>query len=553
MHTASSRRALFRAAGLGLAAAAVARRAPVAGARTVSRHAPLPNPSDIATTDPALLTATEASALLQTGRLHPAELLDACLRRSASYDGATTAWVRTYPELAHRQAERAAQRLAAGNAPLICGLPIAVKDIYAAAGLPVTASSRVLDGNVAAGDATIWRRLREAGAVLIGHVHTAEFAMATDTPQVGNPWDISESIGGSSGGSAAALAARFAPLSIGSDTGGSIRIPASRAGVTAIKPTFGRCSRYGLIPVMWTRDHPSPMGHSVADASLLLSAMVGPDPNDPVTGVAPAPPADGFPLTATGGVTPLSGKRFGVPTEFVHPLPPALGTLFTRFLGLVTALGGETVEVTMPTPPLALATGDAVELGMFHRQWSDRLSLYRTESAAVVAMGLAALAAPASDYWQLERDRARFQRRYNQLLADNRLDAVILPGAITDSSKRDDIGPISLIGPCDIPMMWANYTGTPVLALPAGRSAATGLPFGVQLGGKPWAEADLIAIGLELQAADTAWRDMPSLLPNPRTLPEIAPVTPGDGPDPTNTDAGAPAFNFIPTTSVVDT
>ncbi|WP_098701133.1 amidase [Nocardia farcinica] len=549
MQSPVSRRSFLRGASVGAAVGATALPGLAHGVPLPRRPAPrLPDPATVAATDPAMLTALEAASLLQARTLHPVDLLDACLRRSADYDGATNAWIRTYPELAHDQAEQAAQRLAAGDAPLLCGLPIAVKDLYAVAGLPLTASSRVLDGNIAAGDATVWRRLREHGAVLLGHTHTDEFAIMTATPQVGNPWKTDDTAGGSSGGSAAALAARYAPLALGTDTGGSARLPASRCGVSAIKPTFGRCSKYGVIPVMWTRDHPAAMGRTLADAALLLSFMAGADANDPVTGTAPPLPAAGFPFTAPEAAKPLGGRVFGVPVA-ADRLPAELGRLFTEFLGVVTDLGGELREVRMPAEPEGLATGDAVELGMYHRQWIEQLGLFRPLSAAVVEVGLASLGIPSTDYLQYSRARATYQRAYNRLFDEDGIDALVLPGTATDGMPRSTAAAASILGADHVPVTWANYSGAPSLSLPAGRSRVTGLPFGVQLGGRPWGEADLLPLGLAIEAAAPHWRDVPPLRPNPRPLPQVGLGTPGPGPDPTNTDAAAPAFSFIPTTT----
>lgn len=519
-----------------------------AGARPQARHrAPrLPDPATVRATDPALLSALEAASLLHAGQLHPAELLDACLKRSADYGGGTNAWIRSYPEPAYEQAEAAAARLAAGDAPLLCGLPIAVKDLFAVGGLPLTASSQILEHNIAAGDSTIWRRLRDSGAVLIGHTHTDEFAIMTATPQVGNPWKLDESVGGSSGGSAAVLAARFAPLALGTDTGGSARLPASRCGVSAIKPTFGRCSRYGVIPVMWSRDHPAPMGRSLADATLLFDAIAGPDLHDPVTQLAPAFPAGGLPTTAADGAKPLSGKVFGIPMA-AEALPAGLGALFTGFLELIVELGGELRDVRLPAEPGGLFDGNAVELGMYHRQWADQVTRLSPFSAAVVEMGLAALSIPSTQYLQFSRDRAVYQRAYNRVFAENGLTAIVLPGAATDGMPRVAASAASILGADKVPVTWANFSGAPVIALPAGRSGATGMPFGVQLGGVPWAEVELLEIGLALEAVAPHWREAPPLAPSPLRMPELSFVAPGPGPDPTNTDAGAPALSFVPT------
>ncbi|MFG1781229.1 amidase [Rhodococcus oryzae] len=501
----------------------------------------------IAKTDPALLSAVEAASLLQSRELHPRELLDAYLSRSADLDGEVSAWVRIYPELAYEQADRAAQRLSAaevarhGAAPLVCGLPIALKDLFAVEGLPLTASSRVLAGNIAAGNATVVQRLSEAGMVLMGHAHTHEFAIGSCTPQVGNPWDTTASVGGSSGGSAAVVAARFAPLATGTDTGGSIRLPASVCGVSAIKPTYGLCSSYGVIPGIWSRDHVGSIGHSIADAALLLGFMAGFDPQDPVTATAPALPDGGYPLVARGGRNPLAGRRFGLPNGVGEALPGALAAVFEGFLGLVRELGGEIVGVEMPPLPEGMLPGDYIEAGAYHRQFSDRTADYEPMSAAMMGGAIAMLAAPVSEYWDFQRSRAAYQRAYNRMLAENRLDCVLLPGTKLDGVKR----PENVVGDVE----WANYSGAPALCIPAGRSAETGIPFGVQLGGRPWDEAGLIAMALELQEAQPIWREVATLPDAPRQIPAVSVGTPGAGPDPTNTDAAPAAFRIVATTA----
>ncbi|MEU1982835.1 amidase [Nocardia sp. NPDC019395] len=532
-----ARRTLLRSAGAGLAAALAGTSVGFAGTYLFS------GPARAAVTDPALLSALEAVVLLQAKELHPRELLEACLRRSAEFDGPINSWVRTYPESAYQQAEGAAQRLAGGSAPLLCGLPIALKDMFAVRGLPVTASSRVLAGNIASGDATAWRRLRDHGTVLLGHTHTDEFAFGTVTPQVGNPWDTTMVAGGSSGGSAAAVAARFVPLALGTDTGGSLRIPASRTGVSTIKPTFGQVSRYGVIPSSPSRDHIGSMGRSLADAALMLSAIAGPDPYDPATAAAVA--GFDYPTSATGGEKPLAGKIFGVDRATTNQLPPALGALMSDFLDLITRLGGQLRDIVMP--PLPAHPTDGPEPGRYHRQFVDRLALYQPATAAAAAQAVAAATAPIDTFLAYGDDRTRYQYDYNRLLTEYALDAVVLPGAVKDRQTRIT-APLARLEP-DAPMTWANYSGAPAIGLPAGRSAETGLPFGVQLGGMPWSDAELISIGLALQAAEPAWQEMPALPPGPRELPHTGLAAPGPGPDPTNTVIPAPV-PFVPTTAV---
>src|SRR4051812_366132 len=225
-----------------------------------------------APTDPADLGALEAARELRARRLSARELLAAVLARiearnggPPTFDGAVdavNAWARVYPEEAEAMARAADERLAreGEGAPLLCGVPVALKDLYAVAGLPVTASSRMLEGNVASEDSVAWARLRAAGMVLVGHTHTHEFAFGGTTDQVGNPWDLARSAGGSSGGSAAALAARMVPAATGTDTAGSVRIPAAMSGISSIKATHGRVPIGGVRPPPPAPPPPRPRG-----------------------------------------------------------------------------------------------------------------------------------------------------------------------------------------------------------------------------------------------------------------------------------------------------
>ena len=216
--------------------------------------------SEPGATDPADLGLLEAAAMLRSRALSAVELLEACQTRIAARNGGVTtfdgapgainAWTRLYPELAGELARAADARLATEGdaAPLTCGIPFALKDLFAVGGLGLTASSRVLEGSVAAADSAVWRRLRAHGAVLAGHAHNHEFAAGGTTDQVGNPWAPDRIAGGSSGGSAAALAARMVPAAVGTDTAGSLRIPAALSGVCSIKPTYGRIPDDGSSP-----------------------------------------------------------------------------------------------------------------------------------------------------------------------------------------------------------------------------------------------------------------------------------------------------------------
>lgn len=512
----------------------------------------LPVPSTVSVTDPALLSAVEAASLLQSGQLHPRELLDACIERSRALDGAIGAWIRIYPEVAYAAAQAAGERLSQrgrndnGQPPLVCGLPIALKDIYAVAGLPVTASSRVLEGNVAAGNSGVWSRLEQAGMVLLGHAHTHEFAIGVTTPQVGNPWNTAFSPGGSSGGSGAILAARFAPLATGSDTGGSLRIPASVCGVSSIKPTYGVCSTAGMIPLTWTRDHAGPMGRSLADASLLLRYMAGVTEGDPTTRAAPN---DRYPLAASGSTKPLAGMRIGVPHNVFDGMSSSIGALMTTSLDTARALGAEVVDVRMPEYPSSLLLGDQCEMGAYHQQFTNRLDKYSPASAIAVALATAALVTPVAEYIGFEHDRMRYQRDFNRMFADSAINALFVPGTVSDGIERGPGGPLGVLENPTSNVRWANYTGAPVATIPVGRSAETGLPFGIQIGGLPWADAEVIQIGLEMQALLGAWHDIPDIAPAPRDIPAFDRGEPGVGPDATGTRRATTPLGTLPTTA----
>src|SRR5258707_12267022 len=251
-------------------------------------------------------------------------------------------WIRLYPEMAQSVAAAADARLARARteskaAPALCGIPLGLKDLYAVKGLPVTASSKVLAGNVATGDSTAWARLASAGMVLLGHTHTDEFAFLAVTPQCGNPWDPALITGGSSGGSAAALASRMVTAALGSDTLGSLRIPAPFFGVSSIKPTFALGCSYGVIPLAWALGHCGPMGRSVGDCSLIFNALAREDGNDPSTDIGQSPPPP-YPTLPRKGSAPLAGIRIGVPTHLGTP-EPGPPEILARTLHELSSLG----------------------------------------------------------------------------------------------------------------------------------------------------------------------------------------------------------------------
>jgi aspartyl-tRNA(Asn)/glutamyl-tRNA(Gln) amidotransferase subunit A len=317
-------------------------------------------PQATATSDPADLGLLGAARLLDAGRLSAVELTEACLRRIEERNGgppsddgaadAVNAWARVYPELAHEHARRADERRHRDGdaAPLVCGIPLALKDLYGVAGLPLTASSRVLAGNVAGQDSTVWARLRDQGMVPLGHTHTHEFAAGGTTDQVGNPWRLDLIVGGSSGGSAAALAARMTPAALGTDTCGSLRIPSACCGTSTIKPTHGRIPFDGIIPLAPSLDHAGPMSRTVADCAALLVAMARGGAQ--VTPLMPPPaPLQTLPLEPRSAGKPLQGVTIAL-TDRTRAIPIAneIGQALDHARRACESLGARVVELPAP-------------------------------------------------------------------------------------------------------------------------------------------------------------------------------------------------------------
>ena len=433
--------------------------------------------------DPADLGVLEAAELLRTGRLSAVELTEACLRRIDERNGGAptadgspdsiNAWARVYPELAREQAQLADERRGAdGDAtPLLCGIPIGVKDLYAVAGLPVTASSRVLGGNDLAGDDSFaWARLRDQDMVLLGHTHTHEFAAGGTTDQVGNPWSLHLIAGGSSGGSAAALAARMTPAALGSDTCGSLRIPSACCGVCAIKPTHGRIPIDGIVPLAPSLDHPGPMARTIADCSALLAVMAAGGPA--VTPLMPPPePIDTLPLRARTGGRPLAGTTIAL-TDRTHGL--AMDAAVARGLEEATQtcerLGARIVE--LPTPWTFewddLSRVLLTDVWTYHRQFAGRQETYRPSIAEFVEA--AADFTDAQEYLAAQARRVEGTALWEDWFDQNGVDVVleptlpILPYERGPGYERGHAGGAGdpLI---ELTALW-DMTGMPVASLP---------------------------------------------------------------------------------------
>jgi aspartyl-tRNA(Asn)/glutamyl-tRNA(Gln) amidotransferase subunit A len=495
---------------------------------TASNGLPAPGAIYNKHADPADLGVLEAASLLQRGLLSSAELTSACQSRIAARNGPVTfdgsasainAWIRLYPTVAESQALAADGRLSRARreraaAPALCGIPLGLKDLYAVEGLPVTASSKVLEGNIASGDSDAWKRLASAGMVLLGHTHTDEFAFLAVTPQCGNPWNPSLITGGSSGGSAAALAARMVTAAMGSDTLGSLRIPAAFCGVSSIKPTFGLISAFGVIPLAWALDHCGPMGRSVGDCSLMLSALAGGSVDDAATDVSEQRPSR-YPTLPRGGRKPLAGVRIGVPTNLGSP-DAGPGEIFARTCAELRSLGATLVGLTVPPDPFG-SLGPVqfyTDALSYHRQWYPaRASSYKLPAAQMLSL-IEAQDLTALEYLSLHRQRAALQADWKATFATNRLDAVAMLVSLADPPSRSDptiVSPVTNPENSKLLTFIFSYVGFPVVTLPGGTSSTSHLPVGIQLGGPPFSEAKLIQTAVDLQAHFPHYEQSPTV------------------------------------------
>ena len=445
----------------------------------------------VSTTDPADLGVGEAVSALAAGELSSLELVEACLRRIEERDGthshdgdpgSINAWVRVYAEDAIETAKRA-DRVPAGERPALHGVPIGLKDVYAVAGKPLTASSRALE-DVPERDSDVWASLKAAGMVLLGHLHTHEFTVGGTTDQVGNPWALDRTAGGSSGGSAAALAARMTPAATGSDTAGSLRIPSAMCGTSTIKPTYGTTSFRGGVPLAPSFDHAGPMARTLEDCAALLAAITG-----------------------LGGTSEpgLRGARLAVSPRLPLVTPDDdVAAGFDGALDVCRSLGAELVDVPPPAAQLDVGTDFLdilhAELAAWHRRLADRRDVYRPALREWVEQG-EEKGTSAIDYAAAQARRREDTAAWRDWFAEHRISAVIEPTVTVVAWARGDGydragSDAELIA---LTHYW-NWTGLPAAALPAGVGSRSGLPVGVSLIGAHGTDWDLLGLGIALQA-----------------------------------------------------
>jgi aspartyl-tRNA(Asn)/glutamyl-tRNA(Gln) amidotransferase subunit A len=444
------------------------------------------------------LSLSQAAAEIAAGRLSPVELLEDTLDRIERVDGRVQAWARVLADGARAAARQAADRRGDGTPGPLHGIPVGVKDIFYTAGVETSCGSRIMAGFTPSYDATAVARLRRAGAIVLGKTHTTEFASFDPSP-ARNPWNLEHTPGGSSSGSAAALAARMCAGAIGSQTAGSICRPAAFCGVVGLKPTFGRVSRHGVHPLAWSLDHPGPMARTVRDVAVLFEAIAGPDPNDPTTVSTPAVPSAAAALDdARARETALRGLRVGVPDRyFTDGLDPEGAQAYREALRVLADLGCRVEAVRLPE--MFDAAMDAheiihhVEAASVHADtYRARPDDYGQKLRAIIEAGFHV---PAPAYVRAQQIRTLFIEAMRALLRDT--DVLATPSAPGPAPAG--------LGATGSPVYNKpfSFLGFPSLTVPCGFTRA-GLPVGLQFAGRPFAEVTLLTVAAAYETA-TPW------------------------------------------------
>jgi aspartyl-tRNA(Asn)/glutamyl-tRNA(Gln) amidotransferase subunit A len=495
------------------------------------------------------LRAHEMAASLRGGSVSARELTEAHLALAERQNRALNAWLVIGRADALAGADAADRRIAearrSGEAAMarlhpLCGVPVGLKDLVSVEGGQATAGSKILAGYVAPFDSTVTARLREAGAVILGKTNMDEFAMGSSTEHsaygpTANPWDLRRVPGGSSGGSAAAVAAFHVPLAIGTDTGGSIRQPASMCGVVGLRPTYGRVSRFGIVAFASSLDQIGPFGRDVRDAAALLHAISGRDERDATSAPVPVPgELLTLPASDDEAASYLKGRRLALPREyFVAGMEPGVAARVREAVAAMEAAGAIVEEVSLPHTEYGLASYyiiapaeassnlaryDGVRYGYADRSSGDYIADYlRTRGAGFgpevkrrIMLGTYALSAGYYDAYYLKAQKVRtlIKGDFDAVWAAG-FDAICAPTspsvAFPIGARVDDPVAMYLSDACTLPV---NMAGLPGVSIPAGLSE--GLPVGLQIIGAPWGELSMLRLARAYEGltARAPWRDL---------------------------------------------
>jgi aspartyl-tRNA(Asn)/glutamyl-tRNA(Gln) amidotransferase subunit A len=475
-------------------------------------------------------TIAEARDKLRAKEVTAVELTQACLTAIEGAD-ALGAYVHKTPDLAMEQAKAADARLAAGDAPDMCGIPLGIKDLFCTKGVDSQAASRILQGFKPEYESTVSQNLLDAGTIMLGKLNMDEFAMGSsnETSVYGNavnPWKVDDrqlTPGGSSGGSASAVAADLCLAATGTDTGGSIRQPAAFTGIVGIKPTYGRCSRWGVVAFASSLDQAGPMTKTVRDAAIMLETMAGYDPKDSTSADIPVP---NFEAMLTGDIR---GKKIGIPKEYrMDGMPAEIEKLWEDGTAKLRDAGAEIVDISLPHTKYALpayyviapaeassnlARYDGVRFG--HRASlaagdgitemyeKTRAEGFGPEVQRRIMVGTYVLSAGFYDayYNRARRVRALIKKDFDDVFAAG-VDAILTPAtpsAAFGLGEMTDADPVQMYLN-DVFTVTVNLAGLPGISVPTGLDS-TGLPLGLQLIGRPWEEGDLLNTAYALEQA----------------------------------------------------
>ena len=455
------------------------------------------------------MSAGQLAKLVRSKEVSPVEIIDAHLTRIEATEPVLNSYITLLPEEARAAARRAENDIQRGNyiGPLH-GIPVSLKDLFSTAGVRTTSGSRIYDTFVPDEDCTVAVRFRQAGAILLGKLNMHPFAYGAtgenaDYGHMHNPWDPEMVTGGSSGGSASAAAAGQCTITAGSDTGGSIRIPAALCGIVGLKPTYGLVSRYGMIPLSWSFDHPGPMVRTVEDAALTMNVIAGHDTKDVASASVNVPDHT---TALTGDVR---GLRIGVPREYFEaPLDPQVSQAVRDALGLLESLGAIVTEVSFPMFTDTQAIGTAIlmaEAAAYHR---DMLAKDGDKLYPPVRLRLeAGLFVSAADYLRAQQGRSLFNNEVRQLFKEVDLlagptEPVTAPKLLATEVQvgEHSMGTTPALTQYTRPF---NMTGSPAISIPCGFSDA-GLPIALQLAGRPFEEVTVLRAAHAYEQA-TEW------------------------------------------------
>jgi aspartyl-tRNA(Asn)/glutamyl-tRNA(Gln) amidotransferase subunit A len=457
------------------------------------------------------LSVAELLDSYRDGQASPAEALEACLERIDALDPSLGAVLTLLVERSRAQAQESSRRWKAGQPRPLEGIPFGLKDIIATAGIRTTGGSPLYAGYMPQRSATLASRLEEAGAVLVAKLQTFEFASGSNAV-TSNPWDTERWAAGSSSGPAAAVAGYELPLAIGTDTGGSIAIPAAFCGIVGLKPTFGRIPRTGIMPLSWTLDHAGPMTRTALDSALALQVMAGHDTADPTSATAPV---DHYAARIDAG---LAGIRLGLPTDWFFDVCDSQVERATRAAVSLLAEHGATVK-EVPFPSTHLVDLHAMELTIvyaeaasLHEVTFERLSEYGPEFQHLITR---AQFTSAVDYLKAIRARHLLQLDFQRAFEE--VDAVIVPGGVCEAPLHNHLvaaingGERPLIDVVSRPTAVMDIVGVPALTFPAGFNDR-GLPIGIQVAAAPYAESTCFRIAHAFQQLTDYHRRQPPVV-----------------------------------------